>query len=232
MSNPDNVTAEAKATDSAPEQTIEQQVNDYAKALQKGEELPADLPEALRFAAMAEKRRRDTFSSYTKAQQELKASQAKLAKLEERVPVSIPEGKQAELDDLKHTDPDRWRVEMNKLEAAARAELDKEATQVSELESRRQALEQFIEEHPSFELSDDIIANDVPPRYTKQLEQGKISFGEFLEQVHSYLTGSKVIAQPDEVLKQPSFSKAGGATAPTNQAMASDIVSSYANELY
>jgi hypothetical protein len=237
MSNPE--VSEAQDAETS-ELSLEEQVNQYAKLLQQGAELPETVDEATRFAAMAEKRRRDTFSSYTKAQQELKALQARTKLLEEKalanVPAQLDDRMRAELDELKYSDPERWRRRMNQLEAEVKSktrdELDKQATQVSELELRREVLATFMEEHPGFELSDEVIANDVPPRYTKLLEKGEISFADFLQEVHSYLTSNKVVKSTEQVLEQPSFTKTGGATAPTNKAMAADIVSSYSAELY
>lgn len=236
MSNPDM----SEAQDSAPEQSFEDQVNDWAKRLTKGESLPDDATEPLRVAAMAEKRRRDTFKSYTTAQQELKALQAKAKLLEEQVlantPATLDAQSRAELDELKYSDPEKWRKRINQLESEVKTktlkDLDQKATQVSELESRKAQLAEFMEENPGFELSDEIIANDIPPRYIKRLDTGELSFGEFLKEVHHYLSSGKVVKDTEQVLDQPSFTLAGGATMPTNSALAADIVGSYQNELY
>lgn len=207
--------------------------------------LPDDLPEEVRFAAMSEKRFRDTQSSYTKSQQEnkaLKAEKAALVNKLQDVEVVLTAEQAEELEELKFSDPEAWRKKMNSLEKEARtkrvAEIDEEIKQVSaktlgeeEIERRKEVLEQFKADNEGFELSDEILANDIPPRISKKLEKGEISFEVFLEECRDYLKKGKVVKQ-EETLDQPNMSKVGGGSKPDANAVKEDIVLSYKQETY
>ena len=60
-------------------------------------------------------------------------------------------------------------------------------------------------------ITDDVIQNDIPPRITKQLEQGKINFGEFLNQCGEYMSKGRVVAPPsDKAPDNPNLNKTPG----------------------
>lgn len=203
--------------------------------------------EAIKYAAVAEQRYRNTQSSYTKARQKNKALEAEKALLRKKVvgtvPVQLTAEQKEELEELKFSNPDEWRTKLNQYEAKARAEYDKqledEVKQVStttleadELASRAEVLTQFNREFPDFHIDDDVIANDIPPRITNKLDKGEISFREFLTECHEYSKTGKVVKQPDSSTKMTNLSKMGGGDTPDANAMKEDAITTYDKEVY
>lgn len=208
--------------------------------------LPDDMSEEVKFAAVTEKRRRDTQSSFTKLSKSHKAlevEKATLIKNFTKADVKLTPEQTEELENLKFEDPDAWRVKLNQYEEEARnkriKEIDDELKQVSkstldneELEDRKTILANFKENNDGFELNQTIIDNDIPPRITKKLETGAITFLDFLNECRDYLSKGKVIGQGDEPNKQPNLGKVGGASKPEDSATAKDIVTSYDKETF
>ena len=63
-----------------------------------------------------EKRFKDTQAAFTKSRQELAATKAELQAAKEMQQFAMPADVKARLDELKFSDPDAWRVEMNAFE--------------------------------------------------------------------------------------------------------------------
>lgn len=236
------------STDTPESQTFEQKVNTVASSMVQGEDgnwaIPADTEasEEVKYAATLEKRRRDTQAAYGKSQQTQKALEAENRQLteawsSETAALLTPE-QQDELEELKTTDPDAWRAKLNEIEQSngaafkeKRQEISKKAQGESELAFRERALTEFSEANPEIELTDDVIANDLPPRFLKKLEAGDCTFSEFLEDCKGYLTKGKVIKgaeAPDDL----SLGDAAGGSKPTEAAIERAAVSSYKNETY
>lgn len=213
---------------------------------QKKHILPDNLPEEVRVAAMAEKRRRDAQATLTREQQRnatLEAEKAELLKLTTAdVKLELTAEEQSELDDLKFSDPEAWRVRLNQLETEARTKrtnaVTEKLTQVStsvssatEHERRKQLLTEYNAQNPEYALDDDVIANDIPPRLTKRLETGVVTFEEFLSEVHEYRTKRKIVADV-ELQDDPNLGKVAGGDKPSAQAAKEGLSSSYKSELY
>jgi hypothetical protein len=251
MSNPadksvDTQEEQDQDTGSSFADLVNKAVNE-AKTDEKGNlVLPDDLSEEVKYAATLEKRRRDTQASHTKISQRVKALEAEkstlISKATGSFEVELTAEQEAELDDLKFSNPEAWRKKMNTLETEARnkrtKEIDEELKKVSsssleaeELERRKQVLSDFIKANEGFELDDDIIANDIPPRISKKLEAGQITFEEFLQECYGYLKTGKVIKQ-DKVPSGPNLSKVGGGNSPDKNAVKEDIITSYTKETY
>jgi hypothetical protein len=163
-----------------------------------------DAPEAFKELVRAEKSRRDTQAAYTKQQQAIKKLEAEKEALLEQVngAVTLTPEQQEELDELKFSDPDAWYQKKVALETQARqeakAKLDQaglNAAQAYELQRRKEVLAEFTQ-NTGFALTDEIIANDVPPRLTKKLEDG-MEFGAWLYEVKQYLDTPKAIQKED-----------------------------------
>jgi hypothetical protein len=227
MSNPETTATQPNATDGG--KTVD------------SDKTPT--PEEL--AAIAEKRRRDTQAAYTKSQQKLKALEAEREKLlalaEKAIKPQLSAEEREELEVLKYEDPEAWREKLNSFEAKAqseaRAKLDEltgeakvAAERDFELSRRQQVLEEF-NASAEVPITDEIIANDVPPRITKKLEEGTVSFEEFLEEVSAYLKTGKVVAN-EETLNQPNLSKVSGKTSPTDEKPETSLKDAYKNDLY
>ena len=190
-----------------------------------------DTSPEVKYAAGLEKRRRDTQSEYSKNLTALQASQAENEKLSAgwatAAEQQFTQEQRTELDTLKAEDPDAWhnkRVEYSQANRAAfdttRAEITVAATATSEAATRANLLASFVEANPEITLTDDVITNDLPPRYLKELESGKATFEEFLNNAKTYLTAGKVVAPIVPVVgDQISLSKAAGSAAPSNKAV-------------
>ena len=221
-------------------QDIESKINELLPQLDNPDFKADDVDPTLLYAAKAEKRRRDNQGAYTRSQQELKKTQLLSQKMAETLESELlnilPSDKAYELEELKHQDPDAWRVKLTELETARKAQIqeqlrtiEQEAGNKSELEIRVEQLKAFQESNPDIKLTDEVIENDIPPRITKKLESGKISFGEFLEECGNYLKAGKVIDKgdkPDEVIDISA--QAGSASQPEGKRGKS----SYDNEIY
>jgi len=188
-----------------------------------------------------EKRFKDTQGAFTKSQQELKATKARLEALEKLTTpkVELDEATKTELEDLKFSDPDAWRAKLNKLEIEAQnahkatlTEAERQASQAAELENRAQILAEFQASHPNLVINDDVIKYDVPPRITNKLESGEISFEQYLNDVSDYLNQGKVIGDGNKVTGQPNLKDVGGDDTPTDGAVQKDIVKDYANIVF
>ncbi len=227
--------------------TFESKVNTVVSEVKKSDdgkwELPEDLDEAVAYAATAELRRRDTQSAYTKSQQEAaalrKENETLAASYEKDVLATLDTADQDRLEELKHSDPDKWRVELDKLNATNKSKFAEKRKQIketahkeTELERRTRLLEEHNAANPERALSDDVLENDIPPRLTKSFEKGEITFDEFLDKCNKFLGKPKVIAKADEAPNDPDLSRAGGSDKPSDEAIKSDIKQSYRNEIY
>lgn len=208
---------------------IESQVNDLISKATRDEAGKITFPEtsdpALLYAARAELRRRDTQAEYTKSQQKLRQAEQLSSKLTEELETaivsSVSASEQARLSELKHSNPDAWVEELRKLEGEAKGKARDRIEQVrnttnalTETERRTQVLDEFLKANPGINIDDDVIANDIPPRLTKQLADGKITFEKFLEESGKILKGEVAIKKGEEAPNLPDMSKvAGGANA-------------------
>jgi len=244
MGNPEK---SKSAATQEPEMSLEEQLNTIVKGMEFDEssntyKLPEEVPEHLKLAALAEKRRRDTQASLTKSRQELKKLEEANKKLQERVfnnvNIDLSEDEKDELENLKFSDPEAWRVKMNQLEIQAKEkakesfnEVMSEAEKLAELERRKIVLDDFLARNPGVNITDEVIANDIPPRITKKLDDGKISFEEFLEESKKYLTKVGYVVEDTQKTPQaPNLNKAGSANAV--ESSKEDFVKSYKNEVY
>ena len=188
-----------------------------------------------------EKRFKDTQGAFTKSQQELKAHKAKLEALEKltQPKVELDDATKTELEQLKYSDPEAWRDKMNSLEQEAKVKRDnmlneasQAAIQATELEQRKQVLLDFQSSHPDITINDEVIAYDVPPRITKRLEAGEVSFEQYLNDVANYLKSPKVIGDGNSTLGQPNLGTAGGGDRPSDNAIKVNIAEDYKNVVF
>lgn len=195
--------------------------------------------------AISEKRRKDTQAGYTKGQQALKAKEAQIAllteQLEKNLRVDIPKEVQEELDNLKFNDPAAWREKLNALEKEKKsetrakiAELSNEATgaaeQMFELDRRKQVLKEF-NESAVIPITDEVIANDIPPRITSKLANNEISFEDFLDEVSAYISKGKVVGN-EKTLEQPNLGDMAGGKTPSDTKPEKGLSESYAGDIY
>lgn len=200
--------------------------------------------EALVYAINAERRRRDTQAAFTRTSQEKARLEAENKHLVEGwqkdFTSTLTVEMQAELEELKVTDPEAWRQKLNDLEQQRQTQFQERRTSIqqkavgeSEIEYRTRALEEFAAAHPDIELTDDVVKNDIPPRITRELEEGKISFGDFLTKAAEYLSKTKVVKPTEE---KPNggldLGKAPGGSHPDGEAVKIASQSQYNDEIY
>jgi hypothetical protein len=205
--------------------------------------LPEGTDEAVAFATTAELRRRDTQGAFTKSQQRVKALETENDSLanswESDAVANLSNSEQARLEELKVQDPDAWRAEISTIEDTKRTAfkekrqaISTEASKTTEVERRTSQLEQHNIDNPEHQITDEVIDNDVPPRITRELETGKISFEEFLTKVSSYLGKPKKLAPGTAAPDEPDFSSARGSNKPTEEAFKAQSSSDYNKEIF
>ena len=193
----------------------------------------------------ANKRYKDTQASYTTGQQTIKQRDAVIEELtkqlETATQVVISEEDQKVLDDLKFNDPEAWRVKLNQLETAAKGESKAKLEELTgsagdaakvkfELERRAQVLKEF-NESAEVAITDELIANDVPPRITNKLANNKISFEEYLGEISEYLKTGKTVKE-EKTLNQPDMGKIGGGDKPGDFKPEKSLSNNYKNDVY
>lgn len=235
-------------SDNADTPTFAQQVQDLVTNSIFDDKGNMQLPEGVEaddsvvYAAKLEKQRRDTQSAFTRVSQENKKLTAEKTKMSEAwqqdYMKSLSVGDKAELEELRTQDPDAWRQKMNQLEQEEAnkfgdrvTQVSQEAHQMTELELREQQLAEFNEANPDFQITDDVIDNDIPPRITKKLEEGKITFAEFLTEVKTYVGTPKKIKQ-DKTSGDPNFSNNPGSDKPSGKALEQQMTNDYKNEIF
>lgn len=224
--------------------TYAEKVNSLVSQVDESGNLPegVEADEGLKFAVTTELRRRNTQSEFTRGQQALKALQAEntaLATNWEKDAVSnISAEAKAELDELKVQDPDAWRSKITELETQnreafgqRRETIKTEAKQLTALEQREADLAAFNEANPDFAITEEVIANDIPPRIVKQLADGKIAFPEWLEKVKKYVETPKTI-QKTKVEEEPDFANARGSRSASEEAHKQESTDTYKTEIY
>ena len=180
-----------------------------------------------------EKRFKDTQAAFTKSRQELAATKAELQAAKEMQQFAMPADVKARLDELKFSDPDAWRVEMNAFEQSKTAkfnEINATNTQaiLSELnqEDRVQTLKEFNSLH-GVEITESLLQNEIPNRIHNELNSGAIDYATYLAKCVEYLKTPKVIAGTQEVLGQPNIGKIGGGATPGEAASNMNIETAY-----
>lgn len=182
-----------------------------------------------------EKRFKDTQAYATKIAQEKADTARELEELKAELSVlrntakptlTIPKEVQDELEDLKFSDPDAWRSRINQLESEANKEFNSKitearlaTTQQLELAERANILTKFQSEHPDIAFTDELLNLDIPRRIVKKLEDKKVTYEEFLNEVVSFVRAPKVISDTNKTLNQPNLNKIGGDDTPTTDTL-------------
>ncbi len=172
-------------------------------------QLPDDMPDWQKHVVRAEKRQRDAQSELGRTQAKLRESDAVNGVLMDTASTMVPDDFQLSDDEitalnkLKTNDPDKYRLEVNALEAKAKeaqttklSELTKkaaeDATSAHVTKNRVTVLAEFRDANPDLVITDDVLINDVPPRFLKGVQDGDYTYGEYLEKVKTYVgTGKK-----------------------------------------
>ncbi len=237
-------------TNNEETQTFEQKVTSIVSSASLDEAgnlvLPEglELDEATKFAVTSEKRRRDTQSAYSKAQQRLKTLETEndhtWQLLESKVSAELTIEEKTELEELKTVDLDKWRLKLNALDGKKKDQIKVTKTEIQdkslrevELAARKDQIKLYNEQNPDHQITDDVIDNEIPPKFTKKLAAGDISFEEFIIECNKYLTKGKVLdkgtkTDEDEV----DLSKANGSGKIPDAALAKASAANYRKETY
>lgn len=207
------------------------------------DDVAKDVDEPTMYAVTSERRYRDTQGAYTKAQQNFKKEQAVSTGLQERLltsEINLTKEQKYELNELRKTDPEAWRNKLNDYETANKASLTTELEEIrtksstkGELEIRKEQMAAFSEE-TGITLTDEVVENDLPPRFTKELETGKITFEEFLAKAGKFIKAEKVIQGSDDNTDDDTkdFNKVAGGQEPSKQAQEGDFEESYNETIF
>jgi len=207
------------------------------------EEVAKDLDEPTAFAVTAERRVRDTQGAFTKAQQTAKKNEAIAKGLQDKIlesEVVLTKEQKFELNELKKTDPEAWRAKLNEYETTAKTNLSTELEEIrtkssnkGELEIRQDQMAAFSEE-TGITLTDEVIANDLPPRFLKELEKGEITFETFLTKAGNYIKAEKKILGADESTDDDTkdLGDVAGGQEPDTQAQKGDFNETYEKTLF
>lgn len=165
-----------------------------------------------------EKRFKDTQGALTRVSQELASTKAKVQELESLVPkqpLQMTEEQKLELEELKISDPDAWRVKLNAMEQDQASQYRQRIDGASEIARRQQVLADFMTNNPDIVLNDDVIKYDIPMRISEKLSTGELTFEGFLNECANFLRAPKGI-KVEPTLNQPDLGKAGGDGSPLN----------------
>jgi len=170
-------------------------------------QLPEDMPDWQKHVIRSEKRQRDAQSALGVAEHKLAEADAVNGVLTKQITskVTLTEEEATALNDLKFKDPEKYRQTLNRLESEAdekQTETLKELTDKARTDAgtsftattRTEVLANFRTANPELSLTDDVLVNDVPPRFMNDLNAGKDTYEEYLVKVAEYLsTGKKVV---------------------------------------
>jgi len=212
-----------EATTETKPKSLDIQINEaLGKVDDKGKLIFAEDTDPLfKQAVISEKKARDTQSSYTKSRQELAEVTAKADLLQSKVvsnSMQLTAEQVAELEDLKDTDLDAWFDKKSEYEGLAKqnfvGSLNEEITVATKkaasdltLVERQEALVSF-QTRTGMALTDDVMANDIPPRLQNKIND--MPFEDYLNEVATYLNKGKVVKQTDAGLDQVDISKLSG----------------------
>lgn len=227
---------------------LRNQVNDLVGKMEKGDDGKWVLPEEveaspeLKLAAMAERRYRDTQGAYTKSRQELKKANAIAEGLQEKLmtsEVALTKEQKYELNELKKSNPEKWRAKLNEYEEEGKTRLETELNEIrqssankGELEVRKEQMAAWSES-TGITLDDDVVANDLPPRFMKDLESGAITFEQFLDKAGEFLQTPKTIkGADDDDDNRPNLGDVAGGNEPSRQSQEGDFDETYEQTIF
>jgi len=168
----------------------------------------------------SEKGRRNAQAELTPVQQELSRLRAENAILKEQPGANVDSTEQDRLNDLKFSDPDKWRAEMNESDKSqAQAYEDRVKTKQAEIVTEM-TQEQLVANTKAFFANKDIdpavVINSMPKALQSMIDQGEITLDEGLQRGIDLVNGATVksVLAP----KTPNLASVAGSDKPTDQA--------------
>jgi len=203
-------------------------------------EFPADTPPWAKVAIANEKKFRDTQGSYTKSTQDYKLLLAENEVLKGKLAghSALTVEQNDELETLKLTDPEAYFDKRTEYEAQAHNQYDTELTDVRsktakdiELERREQYVTDF-NANRKVPITQELIDNEVPAKFFKQLEANEVTFDVFMTNVANYVDTPKVAGKGEEVTQVTNLSEVAGGTTPSAEKQYDNLAESYAKIIF
>ncbi len=189
-----------KTIDASNSEHVNELVNEQLSNLDANGklQLPDDMPSEMKEIVRSHKRQRDAQSELSRVQKELRDSKATNKVLNDKqlvLPANLGLSQEeiVEINGLSTSNPEEYRKRMNAAEQSARvtaqAELDSGVTKSIEdannahiTDNRVTVLQNFRQANPELVITDDVLVNDIPPRFMNDLTSGKYAnYGEYLE---------------------------------------------------
>jgi hypothetical protein len=179
----------------------------------------------LKAAVASAKSFRDTQASYTRSQQKLKAMEAELQAMRQQIAQEAPKlvltpEEQAQLDDLKFKDPDKWYQVMKNIEEKGAAHLDEKFGKVREqveaeqvVEERKRLLAEFNTGREK-QLTPEQLELEVPGKWIQEVVEGKLPFDDFLDRAYTFIYNEKVVEPTPKPPKTTDLNAGGGSSTP------------------
>jgi len=183
---------------------------------------PDNISPELKAAIAATKSFRDTQSSYTKAQQELKMLKAEAEALKSQLQqyetptAGLTPEEQQELNELKYKDPDAWFSKMRELEAQAKTRVNDKINEVAEQAKAKTAEELRLEALKGFNervdtpLTPQELELGTPPLWQQKVMNGEWTMEKFLTKAYDLLHSSKTVVSPQVELTTNLNEASGG----------------------
>jgi len=183
----------------------------------------------------SEKRRKDSQAALTPTQQQLATLRAENAILRENQgPAVVNKEEQSRLEDLKYSDPEVWRTEVNQQEALQikqreEAIATKKGEIISEMtqEEVTRRTKEFFASQPGIDPK--VVINSMPPALHDLIDSGSVTLEEALQKGIDLVRGASTLS----VLapKDPNLSQVAGSKAPTDAAKQSQSNQDWGGQL-
>jgi len=203
-------------------------------------EYPADTPAWAKVAIANEKKFRDTQGSFTKVAQDKKLLEAENEALKSKLAqmTALTKEQSDELETLKLTDPEAYFDKRTEYEAQASTQFDTELTEVKtktaadlEIERRERFVEDFNKDR-KIPITQELIDNEVPAKFFKQLEANEVTFEEFMTNVANYVDTPKVAGKKEDVANVTNLSEVAGGSEPSKENRYENLAEDYANLVF
>jgi len=238
---PTEITSEQVAPANVDYQSEVNRLLKETKVTEEGKfEFPADTPPWAKVAIANEKKFRDTQVGYTKSTQDNKLLIAEIDVLKGKLAghSALTTEQTEELDHLKLTDPDAYFDKRTEYEAQAHTQFDTELTDVKnktaneiELERREQYIKDFNVSR-DVPITQELIDNEVPAKFFKQLEANEVTFDQFVLNVAQYVDTPKVVGKGSEVTNVTNLSDVAGGDSPSKEKQYDNLAEDYANIVF
>jgi len=136
------------------------------------------------------------------------------------------------------SDPDAYFAKRTEYEAQASSSFNEfteetRATSTREAElARREQLIASFNEGRQIPITNDVVQNDVPPKFLAELEAGTVTFDQFLVNVASFVDAPKT-ANARVVTNVANLSDVAGGTSPSKDGnFEQDLAQNYANLVF